>query len=359
MLCRLRYYFENTHRAIPIIDRNRFLARISIGALSADMIGLRYAVCAHAASQSRTYQHLASGFYMQARYFLELAESESSITSIPSLQTNILIALYEIKHAAFARAWTSVSRATWLARMIDLHRMDCSSEAEGVAQRRCLLPFTDDPAELEERRKTFWATLHLNCFLNVGIKWGPSMVLNSTEVSSVFTETFSRLTLQITTRLPLDPVEDHTVSPLTLDEALKPSLNNLLAPGQGAVLSLVLCLRCLCHVNQVADENTWSFSPYDFWTQHHHLQELLDHAMEGPLAHLKATCYTTDPAILSLNLIVHATIICISHAALVMIERVKGPSDMIDRCLEQSISSALTIAETTRLVSRIRMDKVG
>ena len=162
----------------------------------------------------------------------------------------------------------------------------------------------------------------------------------------------------MTTFLPLNKSDTGQYKPFTLDEVLKPPLSNELAPGQGHVLSLVICLQCLCHINQVTGKRSISHSNYDFWTQHNHLKELLDHVIEGPLAHLRATCYTTDCAILSLNLITQATLICLNHAALIVAGLSKGPADFIERLLEQNITSVLTIVETVRLVSRVNMKKV-
>ena len=142
---------------------------------------------------SQAHQHMANDFYLQARRYLELTENEGNIASTHALQTNILIALFELRHANFARAWTSVSRLTWLTRMLDLHQMDDSTELNPEELTRSLFSLTD-PVELEERRRTLWATVHLNCFLNMGIKWAPGMVINLAEVTTRFCTPFRTLT---------------------------------------------------------------------------------------------------------------------------------------------------------------------
>lgn len=140
---------------------------------------------AHAAALSPIYSNLKERFYQQARECVEDSEVEVSGGSmtIAALQTHILLALYEFKETLFPRAWTSVSRATWLAQMLELHKMDPKVSSKRVASFETYLHETSDPAELKERATTLWAAYGLHCFIGVGVGWNTGCMLDVREVS--------------------------------------------------------------------------------------------------------------------------------------------------------------------------------
>lgn len=172
-----------------MVDKTRFLANIDNVPIKPDLAGLRYAIWAHAAAYSPTYVHMAEAFYEQARERLENHGPGScrDFTSMPALQTQILVALYEITQAIFTRAWVSVSRATWLAQMLELHSMDRDEPLRVDQTTQHILPASTDTAELEERRRTFWAAFSLNTSVSVGIGWSPAIRIDCSEVRTFFT----------------------------------------------------------------------------------------------------------------------------------------------------------------------------
>lgn len=169
-----------------MIGQTRFLAQAGEEQVGAELLGLRYAMWAHAAALSPTYSSMSECFYQQARECLERPELDGSggSLSIAALQINVLLALYELEKSYFMRAWVSAGRATWLAQMLELHKMD----AKDVPGQNPTFPrlgsATNDAEELEERRKSFWAVYTLNCFLGVSASWNTSSVMDYPEVSS-------------------------------------------------------------------------------------------------------------------------------------------------------------------------------
>ena len=166
-----------------MIDGHRFQCRVQDSPFRSELVSLRFAIWAHAAIFDSRYSHLSVKFYLEARKYIEVIEAEAPnrIFTVPALQALILLALYEFKHTCFTRSWVSVSRATWLAHSLGLHRMD-TIKHEGPSTMLNILPRTDDAMELEERRRTFWVMLQLNCLSTVGICWNLGLGFDHDEV---------------------------------------------------------------------------------------------------------------------------------------------------------------------------------
>ena len=172
-----------------MVDLTKLLSKMSNSSLtvSPELLSLSYAICAHAALLSPMHSHMEDMFYQQSRKYLDQAEvrDSGSFKTISALQTCILLALYELKRTLFARAWVSVSRATWLAQMIELGKMDCNSASKPKSQSsEPILPVAADAMELEERRQTFWGVFNLNCYASIGIGWRPNLAIEYSDVSA-------------------------------------------------------------------------------------------------------------------------------------------------------------------------------
>lgn len=168
-----------------MINESRLLSSTNDIYVPLESLGLRYAMWAHAAALSPIYSNLKDQFYQQARECLEDPEVEVSGGSmtIAALQTHVLLALYEFKETLFSRAWVSVSRATWLAQMLELHKMDPKGSLKRNTPFETHLQETHDPAELKERGTTFWAAFSLHCFIGVGVGWNTGCMFDIREVS--------------------------------------------------------------------------------------------------------------------------------------------------------------------------------
>ncbi|KAL9030780.1 MAG: hypothetical protein Q9196_001130 [Gyalolechia fulgens] len=347
---RFQTYSQTVHHYFPMIDGQRFQSRVDETPVGSEFVALRYAIWAHAAVFLPQYLYLSDRFYLQARMQIEVTEARSPhrFFTIPALQTLILIALYELQHTCFIRSWVSVSRATWLAHSLGLHRMDKRNSKSANNHSLNLLPYTDDLMALEERRRTFWVVLQLNCFSNVGICWNSGMGFDHAEIS---------------TYLPADDLdEQNSGSQMTLGVALKSSVTGILCPLQGAALVASLCLQCVSHVTQVNKEYSFQSPTYDFWTHHHHLKELIDHASYTALVHLKPNQCLTDPNVLSLNMTLQATIICLHHAVISRVSRVeknKAHGSVVAESDQRCIEAALEFVSTVRYTSQVNTTKLN
>ena len=167
-----------------MIDESRFMSFEDDTQIPLEILGLRYAMWAHAAALSPIYSNLKEQFYQLSKECVEDpgVEMSGGSMTIAALQATILLALYEFKETLFPRAWISVSRATWLAQMLELHRSDPKISSERNDPPENYLPETRETAELEERGKTFWAAISLHCFIGVGAGWSTGSMLDAREV---------------------------------------------------------------------------------------------------------------------------------------------------------------------------------
>jgi hypothetical protein len=100
-----------------------------------------------------------------------------TITTVAHCQTWILIMLYEFKLMYFPRAWVSAGRATRLAQMMGLHRLD----GVGLDVKQCIPP-PKDWTEREERRRTFWQAFIGDRSASIGTGW--PMTIDERDVSA-------------------------------------------------------------------------------------------------------------------------------------------------------------------------------
>lgn len=108
-------------------------------------------------------------FYRRARKYIELDEMKGqgeAFVSLAHAQTWTLICAYEFKMKYFPRAWMSVGRASRMALMMGLNRVD----GIGLDVKQCLPP-PRDWTEREERRRTFWMAYCVDRYASIGTGW--------------------------------------------------------------------------------------------------------------------------------------------------------------------------------------------
>ena len=368
-LNRYRRYFDTAHLSFPMIDKAKFFSRINDPQVSPELLGLRYSMWAHAAAHSPTYSNMSERYYQQAKKRLEDLEVDRSGGSmtLTALQTNILLALYEFNQAFFSQAWLSATRASWLAQMLELHKMDRKDPTKRNFTAQTLLPATSDPAELEERRTTFWAAFSLNCIVGIGSEWNTGSVIDYREVSQPsippghLVARFRVLTLfQITTLMPVH-TSYQIPSPrsLTLEDALKTFATGVLSPYQGTIVVTALCIRCLSHVKQLQRESMLDYFSYEFWMQHNDFEETINYVSTYSLAHLNLADFMTEPNVLSLNILLQATIMCLHQAVIAKTERTKTYTPQIAQSELQCMRAASELSAMVRLVGQVNLAKVS
>lgn len=156
-----------------MIHRPRYFAAMNLAPHARPPIYLRYIMWCNAASLSDKYVELHPHFYQRARKYAEMEEMKShggNVANLACCQTWVLMCMYEYRMAYFARAWLSVGKATRLALMMGLNRLD----GAGLDVKLCFPP-PRDWTEREERRRAFWMCFCADRYSSVGTGW-PLMI---------------------------------------------------------------------------------------------------------------------------------------------------------------------------------------
>ena len=152
-----------------MIHKYRYLAAMNLAPHMRPPVCLRYIMWALACSVAEKYFHYQDVFYLRARKYVESDEMKGHgecFITVGHSQCWTLIATYEFKMMYFPRAWMSSGRATRLAQMMGLHRLD--SVALEVKQS---LPPPRDWTDREERRRTFWLAYCGDRYASIGTGW--------------------------------------------------------------------------------------------------------------------------------------------------------------------------------------------
>lgn len=188
MICSERIFFTKVYPMMPLIQSPRYYANLNLGINMRPPICLRYMIWCHAASVSDKYFFLHNHFYIRARKYIEQDEMKGfgeSIITLAHCQTWILIGNYEFRMIYFPRAWLSVGKATRLALMLGLHRLD----GAGLDVKQSILP-PKDWTEREERRRTFWMAFCADRYASIGTGW--PMVIDESDVSPLVCYTLNK-----------------------------------------------------------------------------------------------------------------------------------------------------------------------
>lgn len=179
-------YFDVFHHTAPMIERERFSLTSPTCPAKHQTKSLSYAVALLGASVTEEHTYLEEKLYHYSRKYLELTERQEDMTdfiSLDTLQACVLVTWYELKGTNFTRAWMSLGRAIRLAKMLGLDQMDQEQQVEQDSDFRLDLPRTGGPAELEERRRTFWVLFIFDAYASV--RTGARMTLREDQVISL------------------------------------------------------------------------------------------------------------------------------------------------------------------------------
>lgn len=188
-------YFEKINPALPMLNKERYLAACNAAPHGGPPICLRYAIWAVAATVEDPYMKYMDVFYQRARMYAEMDELKVSSSLLISLfyvltpqqgqgqhfvtvqhaQCWTIICDYEVRNVAFPRAWMSSGRASRLVQMMGLDRLD----TDNFASKQTIRP-AKNWTELEERRRTFWMAYCGDRWSSSGTGW--AMMFNEQDV---------------------------------------------------------------------------------------------------------------------------------------------------------------------------------
>lgn len=143
---------------MPSVNRSRFQAELAKDPKSIHVQALSNAIATLGAIASPELVFALDACYGQARNLLDMCERRNgpALMNINTLQAYILIGMYESRHPDFALAWITLGRALRLSQIMCLDKGPPQSATEGHVGVFTPLSPTFDPAEMEERHRTFW-----------------------------------------------------------------------------------------------------------------------------------------------------------------------------------------------------------
>ncbi|KAI9761380.1 MAG: hypothetical protein M4579_001030 [Chaenotheca gracillima] len=330
-------FFEKAYHSVPVIHRRRFLAAMSLPVHAQPPVCLRYAMWALAASVTDKYQPVQEYFYQMARKYIELDEMRgvgANLITIAHSQCWTLISTFEFKMMYFPRAWMSTGRATRLAQMMGLHRMD----GTGLDVKQCLAPPMDWTEE-EERRRTFWGAFCSDRYASIGTGW-PMMIDEK----------------DILTNLPSsEEAFDMSKREVTsgLKQALSPAGASKLSPFAGVSLMACLFGRNLNHLHRPDADNRDDDLNGDFWKRHRQMDNLLGNTALSLPDHLRLPAGLHEPNIVWTNMNIHTSIICLHQAAIFKAEKHGLSETILPESRERCISAAFEITKIMRKICHL------
>ncbi|KAF2758616.1 hypothetical protein EJ05DRAFT_500136 [Pseudovirgaria hyperparasitica] len=246
-------FFESLEASFPIISRNRFYCEIRNSPADPSIQALSYAIALMTISVTGTQLYPEKGFYLRARRLLDESEiygDGRSLANLNILQTLIILLRYEIGSQRNASSCLTAARATQLVKMMRLSQIDSRELLSGYKARYpdVSLPLANDPIELEERRRCFWALYVMEGYRNI---------ING-DTDKILDESTPLVCL------PSPGALDSSFIPIQmpyLHDAPSNLTPSALSHFTATILTTHLTLRILTHASQ---------PPSTFWWNHHH-----------------------------------------------------------------------------------------
>ncbi|KAJ5564823.1 hypothetical protein N7513_001065 [Penicillium frequentans] len=330
-------FFEKIYPMMPIIHRPRYFANLNLGPNLRPPICLRYMMWCHAASVTDKYFFLHTHFYQRARKYAEMDEMKGfgeSIITLGHCQTWILIGSYEFRMIYFPRAWLSVGKATRLALMMGLNRLDGS----GIDVKQSMLP-PKDWTEREERRRVFWMAFCTDRYASIGTGW--PLVIDEHDIMTnlpASEESFLKSKPQRTLRLA-DIIGGEGVSTL--------------APFACVVVLANLFGRNLTHIHRPQPSDNDHDLNGGFWKRHRSHDNILLHIALSLPEHLRLPSATDDVNVIFANMSIHTSTICLHQAAIFKAEKNRMPNQIITESKRRCLVAANQISSIMKMVSHV------
>ncbi|KAK1637326.1 hypothetical protein BDP81DRAFT_222423 [Colletotrichum phormii] len=303
-------FFERQQHFIPIIHPGRYLQAFYSAPHKRPPMCLQYAVWSMASNGHEKYSQYHDIFYKRARQYADADEMKGfgeHFLTIQHAQAWALIATDEARSLFFTRAAMSSAKCVRLVEMMGLHRID----GDGQEMAPTLAPPTSW-VDLEERRRAFWGAYCIDCHASIATGW-PTLI-NPNE---------------ITTHLPsseeaFNSAREEETS--TLPEAFQGASYSTFA---GAVIMCYIFNMLLKHVHWERPNDRPADVEYgEFWKRHRDIDNMLSSAFMFLPERFRLPQSMRDPTSVHTNLNLHASVICLHHAAIDRIERNKLPEQL-------------------------------
>ncbi|KAI1085784.1 fungal-specific transcription factor domain-containing protein [Whalleya microplaca] len=330
-----RIFFERQHHFIPIVHPARYLQSFYSAPHMKPPMCLQYAIWALASNGHPKYASYQDVFYRRARQYVDADEMKGygeHFITLNHAQTWCIIATNEAKSMMFTRAAMSCARAVRLVEMMGLHRLDGDAEEMSPT----LLP-PRDWTELEERRRVFWGIFCIDSHCSISTGW-PHLIDAS----------------EITTHLPASEYAFHSgdaQETSTIHDAFKAQPYSSFA---GAILVCHLFNQILKHVHRPKpNDNPENYEYGEYWQRHRDIDNTLSSAFMFLPESFRLPENYRDLTAVHTNLNLHASVICLHHAAIERIDTYKLPESVKKISQNRLSTSAQEIVNIIKLTSHV------
>ncbi|KAK8088651.1 binuclear zinc transcription factor [Apiospora hydei] len=326
-------FFQRQSETIPILNQQRYLQEFYSPPHMKPPMCLQYAIWAIAAIENNKYSASRDVFYQRARQYAEADEMKvSHANQLPQRQvlcTDFILGAWR----TFSHSETCPGMGLYcmrLAEMMGLQRLDCPPGEMPPA----ILP-PKDWIDLEERRRTFWGIFCLDSHCSISTGW-PTFVDPS----------------EVTTHLPCSEAafrNGEEAESCTLNEALKGY------PYSSFASSVVICHffnEILKHVHRPRPDDfpeNYEFGRY--WTRHRDLDSTLSSAFMFLPEGFRLPDNYRDRTAVHTNLNLHASIICLHHAAIDKIDKHKLPNHLKKASHTRLLTAAQEIVNIMKTIN--------
>ncbi|CZR68297.1 uncharacterized protein PAC_18196 [Phialocephala subalpina] len=283
--------------------------------------------------------------YQRARKYAEAAEMKGynrELVTVYDAQCWHLIATFEAQKIYTTRAWLSTGRCVRLVQMMGLHRID--RPGSDVAN---ILPLAKDFIELEERRRTFWASYLGDRWASICSGW-PMTITES----------------EIFTNLPTSETafnggkEEASIS--LADALADDGASRLLSSFSGVLLAVTLLGHNYTHIHQSQNsQGTQNGDDWQFWHRHQEMDNTISNTFMYLPTQFKLPRELHDPNAVFLNMTLQTSFICLHHAAIKKALKEHRNDNFVRQCIDRCITAAHAITATIRLISCHDLSKIN
>ncbi|KAI0542333.1 hypothetical protein GGR58DRAFT_497319 [Xylaria digitata] len=298
-----RLYFERQSNFTPIIHPGRYLQAYYSAPHMKPPMCLQYAIWALTSNGDSKYHAYHDVFYRRARQYADIDEMKGygeHFITVAHAQTWCVLATDEAKSMMFTRAAMSCARAVRLVEMMGLHHLDSPPDESSPT----ILP-PRDWAELEERRRVFWGIFCIDSHCSISTGW-PHLIDMA----------------QVTTHLPSTEAAFRNGEPMetcSIHDVFKGE--HSYSSFAGSIVVCHLFNLILKHAHQpTGNDNPENYEYGEYWKRHRDIDNTLSSAFMFLPESLRLPENYREPTAVNTNLNLHASIICLHHAALERIE---------------------------------------
>ncbi|KAJ5482656.1 hypothetical protein N7539_006102 [Penicillium diatomitis] len=332
-------FFDKIWHIAPFIHRPRYYASLNLAPHMRPPICLRYMMWCHAASVTDKYFNLHHHFYQRARKYAEMDEMKGfgeNVISLAHCQMWILAGSYEFRMIYFPRAWLSVGKATRLALMLGLNRLD----GTGLDVKQSIIP-PKDWTEREERRRTFWMAFCVDRYSSVGTGW--PMVIDEDDI-------MTNLPSSDEAFMKSQPQNTHRLDDIIVGDGV-----STMAPFACVCVLASLMGRNLVHIHRTQPQDNDHDLNGEFWKRHRSIDNILLHISLSLPEHLRIPNGLEDVNVIFSNMSIHTSTICLHQAAIFKAEKNKMANQIITESKRRCLVAANQISSIMKMVCHMNL----